>query len=70
MEWIRENWVFILFFAFFIGMHFFGHGHGGHGRGRGDHEGHGGRASADEDNGHSGEETSEKKDKKGGRGCC
>jgi hypothetical protein len=32
MEWIRENWVFIIFLVFFIGMHLFGHGmHGGHG---------------------------------------
>jgi len=34
MDWIRENWVFILIFFFFIWMHFSGHGccgHGGHG---------------------------------------
>lgn len=32
MQWITENWVWVLFFAAFIGMHLFGHGgHGGHG---------------------------------------
>ena len=56
MEWIRENWVFLVFFVFFIGMHLFGHGcMGGHGEEKGDeHKGH--------------EGSSEKK--KGGHGCC
>jgi hypothetical protein len=36
MEWISQNWVWVLFFAGFIAMHMFGHG--GHGR----HGGHGG----------------------------
>lgn len=36
MEWLLENWFFILVAVLCIGMHFFGHGsHGGHG-------GHGG----------------------------
>lgn len=36
MEWISENWVWVLFFVAFMAMHMFGHGgHGGHG-GRGD----------------------------------
>lgn len=36
MQWISQNWVWVLFFAAFIAMHFFGHGgHGGHGRGSG-----------------------------------
>lgn len=62
MEWIRENWVFILFAVFFIGMHFFGHGmHGGSGRG------HNGRGEGHK--GHTGEGEG-KKDEKGGRGCC
>jgi hypothetical protein len=36
MDWVRQNWVFILFFIIFIGMHLFGGGcmpgHGGHRR--------------------------------------
>lgn len=61
MEWIRENWVFILIFIFFIAMHRFGGGcMGGHGR-HGEEEG-------DEHKGHEG--SSEKKEKKGGHGCC
>lgn len=32
MQWISQNWVWVLFFVAFIGMHLFGHGgHGGHG---------------------------------------
>lgn len=35
MEWLSQNWVWVLFFAAFIAMHLFGHGgHGGHGHGR------------------------------------
>ncbi len=46
MEWIRENWFFLLFFILFVAMHLFGHGiHGmgcgGHGGGSGEHKGHG-----------------------------
>lgn len=63
MEWIRENWVFILFFALFIGMHLFGHGMHGGGCG-----GHGRGNEGDEHKGHS-DGSSEKK-KKGGGGCC
>lgn len=40
MQWILENWVSILFFGGFIGVHFFMHGRGGHGHGHGG--GHGG----------------------------
>ena len=30
MEWLSQNWVWVLFFAGFIAMHLFGHGgHGG-----------------------------------------
>jgi hypothetical protein len=29
MEWISQNWVWVLFFVAFIAMHLFGHG--GHG---------------------------------------
>ncbi len=30
MEWLAENWLWVLIGALFIGMHLFGHG--GHGR--------------------------------------
>lgn len=60
MEWIRENWVFLLFFILFIAMHLFGHGM--HGGGCGGH----GEKKDEEHKGH-GEGTTEKK---GGRGCC
>lgn len=40
MEWIAENWFWILIGVLFIVMHLFGHGsHGGHGG----HYGHGGQ---------------------------
>jgi len=62
MEWIRENWVFIIFFIIFIAMHLFGGGcMPGHGRHRGhekkeeEHKEHEGRSSSEE---------------KGGHGCC
>ncbi|EMJ4931665.1 DUF2933 domain-containing protein [Pseudomonas aeruginosa] len=32
MEWLTQNWFWILIFVAFIAMHLFGHGgHGGHG---------------------------------------
>ena len=32
MDWIVQNWVWIVVFVVFVGMHLFGHGgHGGHG---------------------------------------
>ncbi|MEC4718079.1 DUF2933 domain-containing protein [Noviherbaspirillum sp. CPCC 100848] len=32
MEWISQNWVWVLFAVAMIAMHLFGHGgHGGHG---------------------------------------
>ena len=31
MEWISQNWVWVLFFVAFMAMHMFGHGaHAGH----------------------------------------
>ena len=36
MEWLSQNWVWVLLFAGFIAMHMFGHG------GYGSHKGHGG----------------------------
>lgn len=39
MDWLVQNWVWVLVFAAFIGMHMFGHGgHGGH-ENHGDHDG-------------------------------
>ena len=33
MEWLTENWLWVLFGIAFVGMHLFGHGgHGGHGK--------------------------------------
>lgn len=54
MEWVRENWIFILLLFICIAMHFFGHGR------HGNHAGH------DEKS----EEHKEHADKKGGHGCC
>lgn len=36
MEWLQQNWVWVLVFVVFIGMHLFRHGgHGGRGGGGG-----------------------------------
>lgn len=33
MQWLSENWVWVLVAIAFVAMHLFGHGgHGGHGR--------------------------------------
>jgi len=62
MGWVRENWVFILFFVIFIAMHLFGGGcMGGHG-------GHRGHGEGEEHKEHEEKVSSEKK--KGGHGCC
>jgi len=61
MEWIQENWFFVLFAALFIGMHLFGFGCGSHGK----HGAHGGDEGHDEHK-YSGKEPSEKK---GGASC-
>ncbi len=35
MEWLSENWIFLLIAVAFVAMHLFGHGgHGGHGGGQ------------------------------------
>ena len=40
MEWLSENWVFLLIVVGMVAMHLFGHGgHGGHGGQRRDDEG-------------------------------
>ncbi len=42
MNWLSENWIWVLFGVAFIAMHMFGHGgHGGHAG----HGGHGGKRS-------------------------
>ena len=42
MEWLSENWVFLLIVVGMVAMHLFGHGgHGGHGGERRDDEGKG-----------------------------
>lgn len=34
MDWLAQNWIWVVFFILFIGMHLFGHGgHGGCGGG-------------------------------------
>ena len=39
MEWIAQNWVWVLFAVGMVAMHMFGHGgHGGHGGHRGGHD--------------------------------
>ena len=33
MDWLSQNWFFVLLLVAFVGMHLFGHGgHGGHSR--------------------------------------
>lgn len=39
MEWLANNWFFVLILAAFVALHFFGHGHHG---GHGGQSGHGG----------------------------
>ena len=39
MQWLSENWVFVVVAVAFFAIHLFGHGgHGGHGGGRRDDE--------------------------------
>lgn len=41
MEWLTENWFWVVVGALFVGMHLFGHGgHGSHGGGGGCGGGH------------------------------
>lgn len=40
MQWLAENWIWMVVIAAMVGMHLFGHGgHGGHASGRRDDEG-------------------------------
>ncbi len=48
MEWLQQNWFWVVVFVVFFGLHLFGHGgHGGHGGGCGG--GHGGQRPSDKD---------------------
>ena len=39
MEWLSNNWFWVIIFILFIAMHLFGHGHGSHGgHDRGSHD--------------------------------
>jgi len=62
VEWVRENWVFIIFFILFVAMHLSGHGC------MGGHRKHGKEEEGEEHKDHQGKGSSEKK--KGGHGCC
>ena len=42
MDWISQNWVWVLFFVAFMAMHMFGHG------GHAGHAGHGGDRAEDD----------------------
>lgn len=46
MEWLQQNWFWVVVIGAFIAMHLFGHG--GHGGGCGG--GHGGHQSPDQEN--------------------
>lgn len=35
MEWLGENWIWVVLFGAMGAMHLFGHGKGGHGKGAG-----------------------------------
>lgn len=49
MEWLTQNWFWVVVFVAFVAMHLFGHGgHGGHGGG-GYEGGHGQQRPPDED---------------------
>lgn len=48
MDWLAQNWIWVVFFALFIGMHLFGHGGHGGGGGHGDHGGCGGGGGDDQ----------------------
>ena len=38
MDWLAQNWIWVLFGIAFVAMHLFGHGgHGGHGGHRSNH---------------------------------
>ncbi len=47
MEWLQQNWFWVVVFVLFFAMHLFGHG--GHGGGGGCGGGHGDRQPSDKD---------------------
>jgi len=50
MEWLQQNWFWVVVFVAFFSMHLFGHGgHRGHGGGGGCGGGHGERQPSDKD---------------------
>ena len=49
MEWLGNNWIWIVFVLGMLGMHMFGHGGHGRGSGHGGHGGHGGPNKRDQD---------------------
>jgi hypothetical protein len=51
MEWIRENWFWLVVFVLFVVMHMGHGGHGGHGGGAGRRGGHKGHEDGTRDNG-------------------
>lgn len=51
MDWIRENWFWLVVGAFFFWMHTMHGGHGGHG-GHGSHGGHAGHGGRPDPRGH------------------
>lgn len=63
MEWIANNWFFLLIIAVFAGMHLFGYGCCGHGK-------HKKKEECDEHGENASRDTAAEKPKKAGRGCC
>ena len=53
MEWLAQNWIWLVVFVLFIGMHLFGHG------GRGGHGSHGGCGGSENEQPPSGEKRSQ-----------
>ena len=66
MDWVRENWFFLLVWIIFIAMHLFGHGMNGGGCGGHGEHGEAGRKKTEVP----GKDSEEKKEHKGGHGCC
>ncbi len=57
MDWLTQNWVFVVFLTVFVGMQLCGHGGpGGEGGGGGRGGGHGGHGGGGDDQGSAGKE--------------
>ena len=63
MEWIANNWFFLLIIAVFAGMHLFGYGCCGHGK-------HKSKEEHDNYVGDAGDRPDGEKPKKAGHDCC